>query len=107
MKRLPLLLPLILIGYFQSPSRTPDHRARATNRMVTFNDDGATRDDGTSWSWTAVTSNSAVDNIRPIVPKWDGNHTALIWLRGKYAAYTNYDLDVVGTITTRPARLRK
>ena len=63
---------------------------------------GATRDGGKSWSWTAVTSNSAVDNIRPIVPGWDGNHTALIWLRGRYAAYTNYDLDVVGTITTRP-----
>src|SRR6185503_8569025 len=63
---------------------------------------GATRDGGTHWSWTAVTRNSAVHNIRPIVPEWDGNHTALIWLRGRYTAYTNYDLDVVGTITTRP-----
>jgi hypothetical protein len=44
MKRLLLLFPLILIGYFQSPSQTPDYRARATNRIVTFNDDGA-------WSW--------------------------------------------------------
>jgi BNR repeat-containing family member len=65
---------------------------------------GATRDGGKSWSWTAVTSNSAGDNIRPIVPKWDGNHTALIWLRGKYIAYTNYDLDVVGAITTKAGR---
>lgn len=44
MKRLSLLLPLILIGHFQSHSQTPDHSARATNRIVTFNDDGA-------WSW--------------------------------------------------------
>lgn len=65
---------------------------------------GATKDGGKRWSWTAVTSNSAVDNIRPIVPKWDGKHTALIWLRGKYIAYTNYDLDLVGTITTKPGR---
>ena len=62
---------------------------------------GATSDGGKSWRWTAVTSNSVVDNIRPIVPKWDGEQTALIWLRGKYAAYIDYDLDVVGTITTR------
>jgi len=63
---------------------------------------GTTKDGGKSWSWTAVTGNSTVDNIRPIVPKWDDKHTALIWLRGKYVAYTNYDLTVVGKIITKP-----
>jgi hypothetical protein len=37
---------------------------------------------GVNWRWIAVTSNSRVDNIRPIVPKWDRENTALLWLRG-------------------------
>ena len=65
---------------------------------------GTTRDGGKSWRWVAVTSDSRDDNIRPIVPKWDNRHTALIWLRGKYTSYTNYDLDVVGIIKTKPGR---
>ena len=59
MKRLPLLLPLILFGYFQSPSQTPDHRARATNPIVTFNDDGA-------WSWFED-ERAIVDNGKLII----------------------------------------
>ena len=35
---------------------------------------------------------------------WDNKHTALIWLRGNYSAYTNYDLAVLGTINTKPGR---
>jgi hypothetical protein len=65
---------------------------------------GATGDGGRSWRWGAVTGNSTRDNIRPIVPKWDGKHTALIWLRGRYSAYTNYELELVGTITTKSGR---
>jgi len=37
-----------------------------------------------------------MDNLRPIVPKWDANHTALLWMRGSYSSYTSYNLDVVG-----------
>jgi hypothetical protein len=55
--------------------------------------------------WTAVTANSTADNLRPIVPIWDADHTALLWLRGTYTTYHDYDLDVVGIITDhRPAR---
>lgn len=60
---------------------------------------GVTRDSGKTWTWNAVTSNSTVDNLRPIVPKWDKQHTALLWLRGAYYAYTNYELEVVGIIS--------
>ena len=29
-----------------------------------------------SWSWRPITADSTVDNIRPIVPVWDDDHTA-------------------------------
>ena len=41
-------------------------------------------------------------NIRPIVPKWDSSHTALLWLRGSYTSAQNYAMKVVGTLTTKP-----
>ena len=67
--------------------------------------EGITVDGGASWTWTAVTANSTADNLRPIVPIWDADHTALLWLRGTYTTYHDYDLDVVGIITDhRPAR---
>ncbi|MCA9240912.1 MAG: BNR-4 repeat-containing protein, partial [Planctomycetales bacterium] len=59
---------------------------------------GFTSDFGESWSWTAVTSNSPVDNIRPVVPEWDGQNTAVTWLQGNYNSYTNWDTQVVGQV---------
>lgn len=59
---------------------------------------GTTADAGKTWAWTAITENSTADNIRPIVPKSDGKHTALLWLRGKLRTYTDYDLEVVGKL---------
>jgi hypothetical protein len=61
--------------------------------------EGVTADDGATWTWRALTADSTVDNIRPIVPSWDTAHTALLWLRGTYASYTHYDLDVVGIVS--------
>ncbi len=58
--------------------------------------EGVTADRGVSWSWSPITAHSRVDNLRPIVPKWEGEDTALLWLRGKYETYKNYDLAVVG-----------
>jgi len=57
---------------------------------------GFTNDGGATWSWTPVTENSTVDNLRPTVPIWDSQHTALLWLRGTYYTYRSYDLEVVG-----------
>jgi hypothetical protein len=62
---------------------------------------GNTPDGGKAWTWTPVTRDSTVDNLRPIVPKWPGSRTALLWLRGTYRAYTDYDLEVVGRIFDR------
>jgi hypothetical protein len=43
-----------------------------------------------------------MDNLRPIVPKWDADHTALLWLRGSYTTYENYNLQVVGLTHFEP-----
>jgi hypothetical protein len=58
---------------------------------------GTTTNGGTSWAWTAVTSNSTVENLRPIVPDWAGGK-ALFWMRGTYTSYTNYDMAAVGLL---------
>jgi hypothetical protein len=45
---------------------------------------GTTNDGGNTWQWTPITANSTVDNIRPIVPKWNDKRTILVWMRGRY-----------------------
>jgi hypothetical protein len=63
---------------------------------------GVTADGGANWQWSPITFNSTVDNIRPIVPKWDADHTAILWTRGTYTSYTSYDLDIVGLTAITP-----
>ena len=58
---------------------------------------GVTCDNGVTWDWAPITQNSTVDNIRPIVPKWDATHTLLLWTRGTYRTAQDYTLEVVGT----------
>ena len=53
---------------------------------------------GPIWKWTPLTADSASDNIRPIVPKSGRGQTVVLWLRGQYTSYTNYDLAVVGMV---------
>lgn len=62
---------------------------------------GRTRNEGQTWQWTAVTSNSTKDNIRPIVPVWKDRRVAVLWLRGKMTTYTDYDFEVAGIIQKR------
>jgi hypothetical protein len=45
---------------------------------------GTTADAGKSWRWQPITANSAEDNLRPVVPRWDDARTALVWMRGSY-----------------------
>lgn len=59
---------------------------------------GTTQDSGQSWEWTPLTFNSDIDNLRPIVPKWNAENTAILWLRGEYSTYTNFNLDVVAMV---------
>jgi len=62
---------------------------------------GVTCDDGATFIWTPVTMNSSVDNLRPIVPKWDAENSALLWFRGSYSTAQSYDAEVVGIISER------
>jgi hypothetical protein len=59
------------------------------------------RDNGATFTWAPITQGSTVDNLRPIVPKWDVNHTALLWLKGTYTSAQAYQFTVVGTISGR------
>jgi hypothetical protein len=63
---------------------------------------GITTDGGSSWTWSPITFNSQMDNLRPTVPVWDEDHTALIWMRGTYRSMHDYDLDIVGLMEFGP-----
>jgi hypothetical protein len=57
---------------------------------------GTTTNGGQSWQWTPVTRDSRIDNLRPIVPRpGPGGRRALIWLRGTYRSYTDYQQELV------------
>ncbi len=56
---------------------------------------GTTQDGGASWSWQAVTANSACDHLRPVIPVWPGGPRVVLWARGELRSYTDYRLDVV------------
>jgi hypothetical protein len=62
--------------------------------------EGVTNDHGTTWNWSPVTQNSTSDNLRPIIPQWDGNHKALLWFRGKYYSAQNINAAIVGIINS-------
>ncbi|MEX2640055.1 MAG: BNR-4 repeat-containing protein [Balneolales bacterium] len=59
---------------------------------------GLTSDRGATWTWRAVTGHSESDNIRPYIVS-DGNDWAVLWLRGAYRTYTDYNLEVVGAVS--------
>jgi putative BNR repeat neuraminidase len=56
---------------------------------------GTTRDGGKTWTWTALTRNSTVDNLRPIVPAHHPGATFVLWYRGLYTSYTRFATEVV------------
>ena len=57
---------------------------------------GTTADGGASWSWEAITTGSDASNMRPFVPEDHGRAEAVVWFRGRYTTYTNYDCDIYG-----------
>ena len=64
---------------------------------------GRTADAGATWSWTAVTESSPVDNLRPIVAPGDPERIALLWFRGEMTASQHYRCEVVLRDTPRVA----
>jgi BNR repeat-containing family member/Bacterial TSP3 repeat len=57
---------------------------------------GVTSDGGASWAWEAITSNSNASNMRPFVPEDHGRNEAVVWFRGRYTTFLNYDCDIYG-----------
>ncbi|HEY6728174.1 MAG TPA: BNR-4 repeat-containing protein [Polyangiaceae bacterium] len=62
---------------------------------------GVTCDDGASFSWTPITMNSPNENLRPVVPKWDAQNTAVLWFQGNYQTAQMYTAKVMGIISQR------
>jgi hypothetical protein len=62
---------------------------------------GVTNDEGGTWAWFPITWNSVRDNLRPIIPAWDENNTALLWWRGTYFSAQRYDAAIVGIIENK------
>jgi hypothetical protein len=58
---------------------------------------GVTSDDAKSWTWAPITSESPVDNLRPIVCSWE-NTRAILWFRGTMTRSQHYNSAIVGTI---------
>lgn len=62
---------------------------------------GQTDDGGRNWQWTSVTTESTVDNLRPIIPAPHGGHLAVLWFRGTMSRSQAYDTSIVGIIDRR------
>lgn len=54
-------------------------------------------DDVGTIRWQPVTSGSTVRNLRPVVLR-EGNQRIVLWQRGDFVTFLNYDLDTVGFI---------
>jgi len=63
--------------------------------------EGTSSDGGKTFAWTALTKNSSTDNIRPIIPVWESDRRAVLWMRGKYSSYTDFETQIVGLIQDR------
>ncbi len=63
--------------------------------------EGKSSDGGKTFIWQALTKNSTVDNIRPIIPAWENDQRVVLWMRGVYTTYTDFDTQIVGVIQTR------
>jgi hypothetical protein len=59
---------------------------------------GVTGDGGVNWNWTAITENSVVDNLRPIVPDPHGGDPTVLWFRGTYTTAHSINATVVGIV---------
>ncbi|MFY0653718.1 MAG: BNR-4 repeat-containing protein [Cyclobacteriaceae bacterium] len=59
------------------------------------------KDDTSTIKWTAITKNSKVKNIRPILVTGEG-YKVLVWLKGGFNTYTDYSTNIVGHVLEKP-----
>ncbi|MHC4996060.1 MAG: hypothetical protein ACYTGQ_13525 [Planctomycetota bacterium] len=87
--------------YISTPFNPRDNSALTHHEIFK----GVTHDRGATWEWIPITQHSTVDNLRPIVPAWDSNNTALLWLRGSYPFQKDYDQTAVAVIRRHHERI--
>ena len=92
--------------YISSNAADPFNLTNTTNVPLRANERyelwrGVTVDGGLTFSWTQITTNSAVDNLRPYIPRRNGGEPCVIWFRGTYATYSSYSCAVVGLFTSQ------
>jgi hypothetical protein len=64
-------------------------------------------DEGRTWHFLPLTTNSAVDNLRPIVPAGHPGQTFAVWFRGSYRTYTDFDTELVALTDAKLPPIRK
>lgn len=93
------------IVYISSNAQNPFNLTDTTNVALNASQRyelwrGVTADGGLTFTWSQITSNSTVDNLRPYVPRRNGGERCVVWFRGSYASYTSYACSIVGLFTT-------
>lgn len=92
---------LVFISTNADPVTGQPIMVNGTRRHEIFRGEISPGDKG--WHWTAVTCNSDHDNLRPIVAA-DGSRTVLVWLRGEYRSYTDYNQAAMGLVYNETGR---
>ncbi|HEY4376100.1 MAG TPA: BNR-4 repeat-containing protein [Acidimicrobiales bacterium] len=64
--------------------------------------EGVTADGGLSWTWSPITHDSKVDNLRPDIVAGTNGQWALLWMRGTFTTYQKYDTQIVAMIRANP-----
>lgn len=59
---------------------------------------GKSLDHGRNWNWKQLTFDTAVDNLRPFVPRDHGRSFCVLWFRGQYNTYKDFKTSIVGII---------
>jgi putative BNR repeat neuraminidase len=62
---------------------------------------GMTDRDGGNFRYIPLTANSSADNIRPYIVSIDSRRSLVLWMRGEYRSYSDYDTDIFGAIFDR------
>lgn len=59
---------------------------------------GVTTDAGATWTFSAVTTASTADNLRPVVPAGHAAATTVLWMQGSYESYVDFHTRIVALV---------
>ncbi|MGE3779496.1 MAG: BNR-4 repeat-containing protein [Pirellulaceae bacterium] len=93
----PERLPTVYVSTNADPATGRELLSRADGRRHFEIYRGTPGPVGGPWQWQPVTQHSTVDNLRPIVPARSKTPGLLLWFRGRYTTYREYETEIVGT----------